>query len=1053
MRPIRANKTCDGPSILSWGGVLGTLAVMAFVSTSSAQVAVQTIGGGPRKECGSSAGFLGGTTWTQAQFNAPYATALDSAGNLWVADLNNSDVEEVTQAGNRTSSYTYEYASGSNKHPFPNVVGVAVDGGDNLYVLTTTTLFKFDDVTSSFPDLNLVFEISLSSFSSLPATSITVVNDTATNIYISFSSSSSGSIVRIPQPYSGSFSSVVSSYSFAPAGMAIREDGQLAVSDLLNDGIYVVSTNNSSSPVLLTGGNGPGYVNGASAYAKFNQPRGIACSQDGHTVVCDTGNNYVRLVDASGNVTTLYGTPTNVWSTTCCSCDPALYAGWVDGNSGDLGNDASSRQPASVTISPSGTLFVTELYYNLIRQATGTGLTPVTSINSTSSTTNTPIVITEAATGISSSGGTLNAAVNPNGLATTVFFEYGTNTSYGSNTSPSYITTNLGGTNFINAVITGVPANTVIHYQAVAINNAGTTYGGDVTFIASTVSTVNSNQVGFSIPRNIGIGATAYIPVQIQLQTGVQVRSLQFRVEVTPNGSAPPLTGLTLASITANDYVQFTGPVPGNAPYSFNTIAYTNTASPNGQGLVVFSGSGISGMNITGSAVLGLLEFEIPYAATTNETYTLNVLYPSGTSDGVTNSVAMSPMTAQTLSVSNVAYLAGDTAPGFGYDAGEFGDGVLNNSDYNNVLYASMLVRTPPLDSDAFNAMDVWPQTANVNGDKRLDYRDWNQVLLLSLGLASPNWMRSWTNYGFLVGWPITNVVAGGSAAIPAVVTSPPGLVWDCQANVSAGTVTNCAPGATCLLPVYASVMPGCSLSGFQFRAIVTPVSNGPPVGTVVFTNMPGGFPEPISLAGLSANDILTAWELGSFSNPLQNTSNFIGDISFQIPATALPGQAYVVHFLGVGGAPDDEVTDYSMESFPGYAWVQSAAQQAPSRTSDEWKINFFGSTTSSLAADAVDADGDGALNWQEYLAGTDPTNPQSVLAFGASGISSTGGKGLAVTWLTAPGKTYILESLPSLGSTNWIPVNTNSGNGYTYQFNQTNQSGTAGFYRIRLKP
>ena len=315
-------------------------------------------------------------------------------GDLWVADLNNADIEEVTQAGNRTSSLTYEYASGSNKHPFPNVVGVAVDGSDNLYVLTTTTLYKFDDVAVSFPNLNLLFEISLSSFSSAPASAITVVNDAKTNIYISFTNGLFGTIVRIPQPYAGSFSTVVGSYSFAPAGLSVREDGQLAVSDTLGDGIYVVNTNSSSTPVLVTGGLGAGFVNGAPGFAKFNQPRGIAASADGHMVVCDTMNNYMRLIDASGNTTTLYGTSSNVWTATCCSCNPALYAGWVDGTAGTLTTSASGRQPVSVTIAPNGTLFVTESYYNLIRAATGSGLTPVTSINSGGSSTNTPGTVT-----------------------------------------------------------------------------------------------------------------------------------------------------------------------------------------------------------------------------------------------------------------------------------------------------------------------------------------------------------------------------------------------------------------------------------------------------------------------------------------------------------------------------------------------------------------------------------------------------------------------------------------------------------------------------------
>jgi hypothetical protein len=351
--------------------------------------------------------------------------------------------------------------------------------------------------------------------------------------------------------------------------------------------------------------------------------------------------------------------------------------------------------------------------------------------------------------------------------------------------------------------------------------------------------------------------------------------------------------------------------------------------------------------------------------------------------------------------------------------------------------------------------MDAWPQTPTRNGDGLLQYLDWYQIWQRSLDLETPNWIRFWTNGGVLFGVQTTNGLPGdpavptAAAVAEAVDGSPPGLVWFCQASIGAGTVTNLLPGSTCPLPVYVSVLPGYSLAGLQFRAIVSPNGNAPPVGQVEFipTN---GIPSPMSLSGLSANDILNYWMLGDFTTPLQN-SNQIGTISFQVPTNAQAGQSYAVHFVGVNGVPDD-TTDYMMESFPGYAWVLSTALQPASITSDEWKLHFFGSLTSSLAGDDVDADGDGAPNWQEYLAGTDPTNSLSVFQFGGAGFP-TGGSGFALSWLTAPGKTYILESIPALGGGRWTAINTNTGDGYIYQFYQTKCNGKAQFYRILLRP
>ncbi len=205
------------------------------------------------------------------------------------------------------------------------------------------------------------------------------------------------------------------------------------------------------------------------------------------------------------------------------------------------------------------------------------------------------------------------------------------------------------------------------------------------------------------------------------------------------------------------------------------------------------------------------------------------------------------------------------------------------------------------------------------------------------------------------------------------------------------------------------------------------------------------------SCQGLSASDIVCAWNVGEFNPPLQG-SNYLGTFSFQIPPGAQSGQSYTVQFVVGGGAPD-LTTEYQMESFPGTVWVGTGAQQPPSLTSDEWKTYFFGSTTSPLAADNADADGDGMPNWMEYLAGTNPTNAASTFHFTSAALNAEGAQGVAVNWLTAPGKTYILESQSDLGEKNWTPINTNTGDGNNFELLITNYSGNSRFYQILLQP
>jgi len=108
---------------------------------------------------------------------------------------------------------------------------------------------------------------------------------------------------------------------------------------------------------------------------------------------------------------------------------------------------------------------------------------------------------------------------------------------------------------------------------------------------------------------------------------------------------------------------------------------------------------------------------------------------------------------------------------------------------------------------------------------------------------------------------------------------------------------------------------------------------------------------------------------------------------------------------------------------------------------------------TNSQAADNVDADGDGALNWQEYLAGTNPTNALSRLQFTSASFSTNGVNGVAINWLTAPGKNYILLASPALNGAAWTPINSNTGDGNEYQFIVTNYSGGARFYQIEIQP
>ena len=105
-----------------------------------------------------------------------------------------------------------------------------------------------------------------------------------------------------------------------------------------------------------------------------------------------------------------------------------------------------------------------------------------------------PTVVTNTATSITATSATLNGAITATGgaNATTVGFNYGTTTSYGTT-----ITTigSFGVTSF-NSTPT-LTCNTTYHFRAYAINSAGTSYGADKTVLTSacpvTLATVATN--------------------------------------------------------------------------------------------------------------------------------------------------------------------------------------------------------------------------------------------------------------------------------------------------------------------------------------------------------------------------------------------------------------------------------------------------------------------------------------------------------------------------------------------------------------------------------
>jgi alpha-L-fucosidase len=120
------------------------------------------------------------------------------------------------------------------------------------------------------------------------------------------------------------------------------------------------------------------------------------------------------------------------------------------------------------------------------------------------------------------------------------------------------------------------------------------------------------------------------------------------------------------------------------------------------------------------------------------------------------------------------------------------------------------------------------------------------------------------------------------------------------------------------------------------------------------------------------------------------------------------------------------------------------------------WQIQYFGDPDSPAAAAAADPDGDGVSNWNEFLAGTNPTNRNSALRL-ISATEESGGRRL--TWTTAGVRSNVLQvaaepfdaSFNDLSGTIVLPVTGDTVTNYLDGEASTNPGPR--FYRVRQEP
>lgn len=210
-------------------------------------------------------------TGTAAQFNQPWGLAVDSAGNVYVADTLNHIIRKVTAAGVVTLLAGVPGTAGSanganNVATFSRPTGVAVNGAGTVVLVA--------DYNS-----HMIRQISGGTVTTLAGSGI------------AGTANATGSAAEFRNPF----------------GVALNSAGTVAyVSDQNNQTIRAI-TIPGGVVTTLAGAAGGGYADGANNTALFNTPRGIAVDAGGNVYVADSGNLLVRKITAGGFVTTLGG--------------------------------------------------------------------------------------------------------------------------------------------------------------------------------------------------------------------------------------------------------------------------------------------------------------------------------------------------------------------------------------------------------------------------------------------------------------------------------------------------------------------------------------------------------------------------------------------------------------------------------------------------------------------------------------------------------------------------------------------------------------------------
>ena len=314
-------------------------------------------------------------TGSGARFDFPDGVAVDSSGNVYVADSGNDTIRKITPsglvstlAGLAGSSGSADGTGGAARFSLPT--GVAVDSAGNVYVA--------DDGNNTIRKITLARVVSTlaglpGSLGSTDGTGsaarfgfpVSVAVDRTGNVYVT--DSSNHTIRKItPSRVVSTFAGLAGSAGNAdgigsaarfnnPSAVAVDSAGNVYVADRGNNTIRKITPSSVVTTFAGLGGSS-GTADGIGSAARFTEPQGVAVDGAGNVYVADTDNHTIRKITSARAVSTLAGLPGS--------------SGSADGT----GNAARFAFPNGVAVDNASNIYVADFSNDKIRKVTPSGV-------------------------------------------------------------------------------------------------------------------------------------------------------------------------------------------------------------------------------------------------------------------------------------------------------------------------------------------------------------------------------------------------------------------------------------------------------------------------------------------------------------------------------------------------------------------------------------------------------------------------------------------------------------------------------------------------------